>query len=359
MSTATAVRLVRARGAPRQLGRQIGEAAAPTIRRMAENYRQLLRSSRDRLKLRWEGALLQARKYHPYAAEGARPYLEELEGMAEGAGLSLDDLMVLNCIEGIAGDALHLKCTSFAVSAELTLDGHVLVGHNEDWWPEDSETVYVVHATPDEEPPFLALTYGGLLPNIGLNAAGIAQCCDSVYPDDIRVGVPRIFVARAVLGASRISEALERAVPPKRAAGYNHLIADRSGELYNLEASAERFALHYGSGGSVVHTNHYLDPEMQRLEQDSESLFASRVRYHRAERLLGSLGPHSPDTFKAILADHVNHPRSICCHCNEQDAPLDRSQTIASVVMDLTAMTMSVAFGNPCVTEYETFSLEP
>jgi isopenicillin-N N-acyltransferase-like protein len=246
------------------MGRQIGEAAAPTIRRMQENYRQLLRSSRERLKLRWEGAVLQARKYHPYAAEGARPYLEELEGIAEGAGLSLDDLMVLNCIEGIAGDALHLKCTSFAVSAELTAEGHVLVGHNEDWWPEDQDTVYLVHATPENEPAYLAFTYGGLLPNIGFNAAGIAQCCDSVYPNDTRVGVPRIFVARSVLGASRISEALERAVPPKRAAGYNHLIAERSGELYNLEASAKRFALRYGTAGAIVHTNHYLDPEMQR-----------------------------------------------------------------------------------------------
>jgi isopenicillin-N N-acyltransferase-like protein len=167
-----------------------------------------------------------------------------------------------------------------------------------------------------------------------------------------------VFVARSVLGAGRISEALERAVPPKRAAGYNHLIADRSGELYNLEASAERFALRYGSGGAIVHTNHYLDPEMQRLEEDSGSLFPSRVRYHRAERLLSSLRPHSQETFRTILSDHVNQPRSICCHCSEQDAPLDRSQTIASVVMDLTAMTMAVAFGNPCTAAYETFALE-
>lgn len=340
------------------MGRQIGEAAAPMIRRMVENYRELLREARDRLKLRWEGAVLQARKYHPYAAEGARPYLEELEGMAEGANLPLDDLLVVNCIEGIAGDALHLKCTSFAVSAELTAEGHVLVGHNEDWWPEDMQTVYVVHATPDNEPPYLALTYGGLLPNIGFNAAGIAQCCDSVYPNDTRVGVPRIFVARAVLGASRLSEALERAVPLRRAAGYNHLIADRSGELYNLEASAKRFALRYGSSGSIVHTNHYLDPEMQRLE-DGNGLFASRVRYHRAQRLLASLRPHSQETFKAILSDHVNQPRSICCHCSDQDSPLDRSQTIASVVMDLTAMTMAVGWGNPCTTTYQMFALEP
>ena len=82
-------------------------------------------------------------------------------------------------------DALHLsKCTSMAVSDDCTADGHVLVAHNEDWLPEDEQDVYLVHASPDDEPSFLAMTYGGLLPNIGFNEAGIAQCCDSVYPND-------------------------------------------------------------------------------------------------------------------------------------------------------------------------------
>ncbi|HBY94706.1 MAG TPA: hypothetical protein DEP84_12225, partial [Chloroflexi bacterium] len=36
------------------------------------------------------------------------------------------------------------------------------------------------------------MTYGGLLPNIGFNAAGIAQCCDSIHPSDRRIGIPRV-----------------------------------------------------------------------------------------------------------------------------------------------------------------------
>ncbi len=42
---------------------------------------------------------------------------------------------------------------------------------------------YVILAKPNDEPPFLAMTYGGLLPNVGFNAYGIAQLIDSVYPD--------------------------------------------------------------------------------------------------------------------------------------------------------------------------------
>ena len=95
-----------------------------------------------------------------------------------------EDLVVINAMEAVTMDALHLtRCTSMAVNDERTADGHVLLAHNEDWVPEDEDDVFIVHAKPKNDPPFLAMTYGGLLPNIGFNAYGIAQMCDSVYPE--------------------------------------------------------------------------------------------------------------------------------------------------------------------------------
>jgi hypothetical protein len=70
----------------------------------------------------------------------------------------------------------------FAVNECLTENGHVFAAHNEDWVPDDEQDVYLLHVTPNDETPFLAMTYGSLLPNIGLNAAGISQSCNSVYP---------------------------------------------------------------------------------------------------------------------------------------------------------------------------------
>ena len=127
----------------------------------------------------------------------------------------MDDLIVLNAMEGVTMDALHLtKCTSMAVNDQRTADGHVLIAHNEDWIPDDEEDVYLIHAEPDDEPAFLAMTYGGLLPNVGFNSAGLAQCCDTVYPTDSRIGIPRIFVSRAVLAAPTIGEAISRTLVP-------------------------------------------------------------------------------------------------------------------------------------------------
>lgn len=340
------------------IGIQIGETCGPKIRQMLASYRDLITTSYDRLKLNWDKAILQARKYQPFVAEHTPQYLREIEGMAKGAEVSLEDLMVLNCMEGIVNDALHLKCTSIAVGGEWTGNGHVLIGHNEDWSPEDESTVYIVRARPENEPAFIALTYGGLLPNIGFNEFGIAQCCDSVYPNDSRLGVPRIFVARAVLACRTLSEALSAAVMGKRSAGYNHLIAHASGELYNIEVSAKQFATRYAEKGLIAHTNHYLDYRLQMIEQQPELLLRSHVRLNRAERLLRTLSPHSPSTFHSILSDHVNHPNSICCHAVDIPVPIERSKTIASIMINLTDQWMDVTPGSPCTNSYQRFSLE-
>lgn len=189
-----------------EMGCQIGEACRPQVKRSIENAHMLIDQSYSQLELTWDGAHIQARKYLPFAEERYPQYVEEMRGIAEGANVSFDDVVTLNTMEAVTTDALHLtRCTSFAVNDERTADGHVLVAHNEDWVPEDEDDVYVISARPREEVPFLAMTYGGLLPNVGFNAHGIAQLIDSVYPTDSRIGIPRLVVARAILASRRIS----------------------------------------------------------------------------------------------------------------------------------------------------------
>jgi isopenicillin-N N-acyltransferase-like protein len=210
---------IHVKGSHRQLGQQIGEACRPLIEHSIANARSLVESTYNNLQLTWEGAQIQARKYMPFAQERYPKYVDELLGIAEGANVNYTELAVVNGLEAVTTDALHLtKCTSLAVNESYTADGHVLVAHNEDWLPDDEPDVYIVHMEPDDEPPIVAMTYGGLLPNVGFNAAGIAQCCDTVYPSDSRIGIPRVIVSRAVLGAKSIGQAFRHTIVPLRAA---------------------------------------------------------------------------------------------------------------------------------------------
>ena len=116
----------------------------------------------------------------------------------------------------------------------------------------------------------------------------------SVYPNDCRIGIPQVVVSRAVLGARTPVEAIRHMLVRHRAAGYNHLLAHESGELYNVEVSARKFAILYGEDGYIVHTNNYLDYNMQAIEDRSEELIGTRARYFRALRLIKSTPRHTP-----------------------------------------------------------------
>ncbi|MBN2387059.1 MAG: hypothetical protein JXB85_08560 [Anaerolineales bacterium] len=351
--------LVRVSGTHREMGRQIGEATRKQVHHGIENSRQLLESAYQQLELTWDGAQIQARKYIPFAQERYPQYVEELAGIAEGANVAFDDLAVVNAMEAVTVDALHLtRCTSIAVNDERTSDGHILMAHNEDWVPEDEDDVFIVHASPKEEPPFMAMTYGGLLPNIGFNAYGIAQMCDTVYPNDSRIGTPRVVVSRAVLACKVPDEAIRTMLSAQRAAGYNHVLAHESGELYSVEVSARKFGILYGEDGYVVHTNHFISQAMLSVEDGPEELIASRIRYFRALRLVKREERHTIKTLQAIQRDHVNHSNSICNHAMHGDDPLDREKTINAMVIDLTARQMHIAWGNPCENPYHTYHLD-
>jgi isopenicillin-N N-acyltransferase-like protein len=350
---------VQVKGSHRQIGQQIGEALKEQVRHSLENAHVLLDSTFTDLELTWEGAKIQAKKYNPFAQERYPQYMDEMLGISEGANVSFDDIAVLNAMEAVTTDALHLtKCTSLAVNGQRTMDGSVLVGHNEDWLPEDEPDVCVLQVTSNDEPPFIAMSYGGLLPNIGFNAAGLAQCCDSVYPKDSRIGIPRVIASRAVLGARTPAEAMRHMLVSHRAAGYNHLLVHESGELYSVEVSARRFAILYGHDGYLVHTNHYLDPRMSEVEDEPDELIDTRVRYFRALRLIKQSEQHSIKTLQAIQRDHVNFPNSICNHAEEDINPIDREKTINASIMDLTERVMYLSWGNPCSNQYYPFYLE-
>jgi isopenicillin-N N-acyltransferase-like protein len=97
---------------------------------------------------------------------------------------------------------------------------------------------------------------------------------------------------------------------------------------------------------------------MQQMEREPEDLVASRVRYHRALRLIKREEQHTIKTLQAIQRDHVNFSNSICNHSIDASNPLDREKTVNAMVIDLTAREMHIAWGNPCENPYHTYHLD-
>lgn len=344
-----------------QIGAAIGESLRDGLQRVAAGHCESLERS-----IGLERALALARQLEQPSRAALPACIEELEGMAAGSGVEFLTLFSMNALQEIrflagrdganpdADDDDEDGCTSLALSSEATLHGNVLLAHNEDAGTVRGELPYIVRARPTGRPAFVGFAYSGLLLYQGCNAAGIGSVGNALYTRDIRVGTPKLLAYRDVLDAEFLEDALRRATRPWRANGNNHLIANAEGDIYDLEVSGGDFAILTPNNGTLAHANHIVDARLRQLEWGD--LLNSRLRQQRAERLLSSQhGRATVESIWAILTDHSNAPKSICKHMHPEHNP--HVQTVAGVVIDLTAGEIQVRPGNPCQGETTTVRL--
>lgn len=343
-------------GKPLEMGREMGKKCA----RRAVAYRKSIGTAVHYYTgMLWEDAVQKAKGYLPYAQEFDPDFIEELQGFSEGSKLSFDHLFALCCHELMDPQGAK-ACTDIVANGDVTRDGNVLAGHNEDWSLEQLPTVVLLHAKPKGKPEFFCTSYAGLVPSCGMNSAGISLTGNALSPNDTRIGIPKIFSVRKTLEARRIGEAMEFAMPAGRASSYNNIVCDKNGEMYSLEGSATDFVPIYAIDGYMVHTNHYTTERMWGFESNRDSLSCSTFRYNRALRLLeDQLGSVTPESMIAIFRDHVNKPGSICRHPDPKVHPIDVSETIFSVIFDLTNLEAYILKGKPCSGDYVKHSLRP
>jgi isopenicillin-N N-acyltransferase-like protein len=364
-------------GTHREVGRQIGEEMRPALQQMMAWMHTNLPGGVSWADMRRQGLLYlePSRAVYPQ-------YVEELEGIAEAADLPFEEMFLRVCEElwepvvwkdplsdglrsphltahggaeqRLQGGPKTLKgCTDFAARGNATVDGSTLLAHTNDLSPEAEQDLVILRVRAGDEPEFLGVSPGGLVYSAGLNAAGIGLTGNEVSCNDIRPGVPRLLIVRAILAARRLEEAMNACLLPQRASNYNNLISDAQGEVYCMEGSATDCEPIYIEGDIMAHANHYVSQAMRRFEADRNDNGGSIIRYHRAMRLLReNYGRLSPERFRGLLADHFNYPGSICKHGLE-------SVTVFSLILNLNERRAWIGRGRPCQTTYVEHVLEP
>ena len=336
------------RGTHREVGRQIGEALKPRLRRALAEERTDLPPG-----VTWPEMVRQGQLYLARSRPVYPQYVEELEGIAEAASLPFDELFLLVCEELWEPAAWTRGCTDMVARGRATADGSTLVAHTNDLSPQVEEDLVLLKVQAGDEPEFLGVSVGGGGYSAGYNAAGISMTGNQVACNDIRPGVPRLLIVRAILAARRLEDAMNACLLRHRASNYNNVIADAHGEVYSMEGSATDCEPIYIEGDLLAHANHYVSPPMRSFEADRNEISNSVIRHNRAWRLLReNHGRLTPERFRALLADHANYPGSICKHGLE-------SVTVFSLIIRLEERRAWIGKGRPCQTTYYEYALEP
>jgi isopenicillin-N N-acyltransferase like protein len=315
------LKIVAARGSSFELGHAYGEQAAQEIARSISFYMGWAEKN-------GEDWAEMAPRTAPFlaAARSAFPSLtDELDGLAAGAGVSLEDLAVLTCFEEVWPEHLN-ACVSFVAGryfmhAEMWVAGH--------------DDVSVIVAEPDEGPAFVSPSCAGFLPAVGLSSAGFAQGIDSLTAADDRAGIPRLIVSCASLGAESLDDAVNAALVQNRAGGYAHLLAT-AGRRLAVETSATTSAQ---INDCAAHTNHYLEASPPGIHENP----GSHVLLERARWLIANKAPKDLEDCARLLADHGSKP-SICLHSETERG----DGTVFGMACDLVTGDVLVSDGRPC-----------
>ena len=340
--------VVKVCGSHREVGEQIGDKMGTALQRMVPRLRERLPRG-----VTWTDMLQQGRLYLEHSRTVYPKYVQELEGLAEAAKVPLEELFLGMCEELWEPIAWARGCTDFAARGRATVDGSTLLAHTNDLSPETEEDLVILRVQAGNEPEFLGVSVGGLAYSAGFNAAGIGLSGNEVSCNDIRPGVPRLLVVRAILGARRLEEAMDACLLPQRASSYSNVIADANGEVYCMEGSATDCEPIYIEEDILAHANHYVSSSMRRFETDRTAIGGSVIRHNRAMRLLReNYGQLSPELFRKLLADHANYPGSICKHGIE-------TVTVFSLIVKVNERRAWIGRGRPCRTTYAEHILEP
>lgn len=344
----------------RQLKEQIAEFAASVVEVHKDNN-GWLKIDRDLLHgfcLRHTGFL---EKFSPNL-------VEEMKGIAEGAGLPYEDILMLNSfleLEDLRAPGLGANilpdtlwgCTSFNVPIQATATGKPYIGQTFDMEKYYEKYLALLKIRQPNGPDILVITIAGILGLNGINSAGIGAVINKIVAPDARPGVIYPFIMREALGAERIGDALGKAIFSPRASGINYQFSGE-GVTFCAETSATHYQLLDCTGG-LAHTNHYVGSEMRSLETPNWLTHGgSMVRKQVAELFLANhTGSITPDLLKQLTADHTNKPRSICAHGFPEEGETTAFHTIFGVIMSPEEGWIELCPGNPCKNEYTRYEL--
>ncbi|HEV3309544.1 MAG TPA: C45 family peptidase [Chloroflexota bacterium] len=298
------------------------------------------------------------------AAERWTPWLvEEIRGIADGAGLPFERIMAWQLVQEMAwvpqldpsAAPLATACTSLG---SWTSTGSTIVAQTVDGtgWGHGRELI--THLT-DPETAIRAHVIGwpGHVGVYGLNDHGIGICCNSMFIDvtNSTVGLSALFTVRGVLAQRTLDDADRFIRGVSHASGTNFMIGG-PGRAVSYEVSAKGIAAYEPSPDSRItyHTNHVIAnadrvaPNIPGWDTNTKARLASVER-----RMNERNSAMTWEDAREVISSHDDEENPICRHFTGDAAAM----TLYGLVMECSAErpVIHIATGPPCCTEFRAF----
>jgi predicted choloylglycine hydrolase len=366
-----------------EIGVQQGEAIHGTMRRMMQALPKL-----DAFK-HMKPALIPTAIFLYFAKRRATELLKEdifqtypnqadrMRGIAEGCGMGLPTLMLLQSMEMLIGNITEADyrleaCTCIAFEPERTVTGEPIIAKNFDYLNELSPFHLSCRARPSGRFGTMGCTMAPLPGTLdGMNEHGLTVTYNvGASTDEPEVHAPLSMALQEMLETCRTTGEAVEFITEAKQGGHDALltIADAEGDVRAVELTPRRSSMRRPSRGLIINTNHYHTEELRRYEIPRNAIWdgdvlevpvgqrvfeSSERRLMRAEELMEEVERIDEEGIKRILRDHGadGEPsnNTICRHG-------ETSSSLRSMIFYPRQRSMRLLYGQPCQNEYEEFN---
>ncbi|MFC5695554.1 C45 family autoproteolytic acyltransferase/hydrolase [Pseudomonas sp. GCM10022186] len=203
-------------------------------------------------------------------------YWEELEGLAAGLELPVEEVFLWNC----RGDFVQQQSVDGCTTVLGPTASGTLLAHNEDGLPQLRGHCALVSVSPEQGLGFTSFVYPGSIPGhtFAVNEKGLVVTVNNIRPQAIPAGLPRQVLGRASLDAASLDEAVDILASEGRAGAFHHALGQvGSQRLVSFEGTSE--------GASVIeverpfgHSNHLVHPALGGVAQRITGSSGNRQR---------------------------------------------------------------------------------
>ena len=365
-----------------------GQAACMQTLHSRNTYARLFASCG----ISWASACDKAMAYREVIDQLDPALVQEMQGTALGSGLSLSEIMALNCRTEILpanflSDAKHQaeaalqanrdaglpdwlgdapidpaaaqgECTAMVVAPSASRQGDTWLAQNWDWMGRQREALVLLHSRNEAGQRFTTLTEGGMLAKIGMNTQGFALGLNILRSlgDGLRPGVPVHVLLRHLLGCTSLDEARAELARIGQTLGFgaasNVPCADARGEVACFEVAPAGWGEVQPTRGVVVHTNHFVCESLLTAQAPLGLALSSQPRLVTAQQHAAQSHIDQSE-LENFLRDETDGHLSICRSPDMKLPPEGRVESVAGVIMNTRTRQMWIAPDVPkrCVFE--------
>jgi isopenicillin-N N-acyltransferase-like protein len=336
---------------PRERGVELGERFASQVRDTVATYRRLFerRAEGDFDVDLWsERAWAAIQRYAPTHAE-------EIAGIAEGAGLLVQQVASVNARTEILVAANPTGQTECSTVVSSPAGRPPVAVQTWDWYDAMSDGWFTWTIPHPDGRVVQTVTEFGMLAKIGVNDRGVGVMLNMLHhkndADAVaggEIGHPVHLLSRAILDdAATTRDAVRIASADPTSASTSLTVVDPSGDAVSVELFPGGPGLLEPTDGVLVRTNHFVS------DDGRDGCLASTIGVStevRRAHLLDTFADAQPQTASEVVDAMTHHDDDggVCRHNFVDPDPVLWHRTLATVAIDVTERTLDVTDGGPC-----------